>query len=123
MITPALPTSQPNREEQDTGRIRGRHWLSSKTCDLCAAKRSAQLSLRTTGPVAHLYRGSGQRFGRNIFEVIKIINQLSENGVGVILLGSQNYQRLGRTGNCCKRFTVILRKRNGNLFQCEPNKV
>ncbi len=36
-----------------------------------------------------------------MFEVINIINQLSEQGVEVILFGNQNCPQQGHIENCC----------------------
>lgn len=62
------------------------------------------------------------RLGRNMFEVIEIINQLGQRGAEIFLCDSLNCPLLGHTANYSWLFTAILLKQSGSLFHYVPNK-
>jgi len=59
------------------------------------------------------------RLGREMLQVLNIINDLSQKGVKPPLFANRNYLQRDRMANYCWRFTAILQKQSGSLSRCE----
>jgi DNA invertase Pin-like site-specific DNA recombinase len=62
------------------------------------------------------------QLGRNMFEVINLINQLSERGVQLIFVRQPQLSTAGAHGKLLLASTATSPRPSGSLSRCAPNK-